>query len=126
MALLGRTTTYEYDPSVFVVAYVITLISVVISFQKGKPGFGIIGIFFGIFAWVGAIRIAKPDSSWARKNYPPGGHHRGPFESGRPSWSSPLSSSPWRWDALGVTAVTSALMAMAISAIESEVDAQVK
>ena len=88
------TTTAAADTTtsattIIFVGLLIYLIPVVISFMKGKPGFGIAGIPFGfawvsalflgifaslgIFAWVGAIRIAKPHSWWARRNYPLGG-----------------------------------------------------
>jgi hypothetical protein len=42
---------------------------VVISFLKGKPGFGGVGMVWPIFALIGAIRMAKPHSWWARKYY---------------------------------------------------------
>jgi hypothetical protein len=51
--------------------------AIVVCFLKGKPGFGtigIIGLFLGVFSlWsvIGAIRIAKPHSRWARKKYGP-------------------------------------------------------
>lgn len=55
--------------------------SIVICFRKGKPVFGAIGIagavffpiifVFGWFPVIGAIRIAKPDSAWARTRYTP-------------------------------------------------------
>jgi len=50
---------------------------IVICFLKGKPGFGalgILGFFLPVIGWVaiiGATRIAKPDSWWARKYYGP-------------------------------------------------------
>jgi hypothetical protein len=46
----------------------------VICFLKGKPVFGTLGLFSGALSWwaiVGAIRIAKPGSWWARKKYGP-------------------------------------------------------
>jgi hypothetical protein len=50
---------------------------IVICFLKGKSGFAVLGIF-GLFipviggaAIIGAIRIAKPHSRWARKRYGP-------------------------------------------------------
>jgi hypothetical protein len=50
---------------------------IVICFLKGKGGFAVLGIF-GLFipflSWaaiIGAIRIAKPHSRWARKRYGP-------------------------------------------------------
>jgi hypothetical protein len=37
-------------------------------FQKGKPWFGVLGVLVtGPFCWVGAIRLAKPGSTWYRK-----------------------------------------------------------
>jgi hypothetical protein len=37
---------------------------------KGKPWFAILGVLlFGIFGIVGAIRLAKPHSWWARRFY---------------------------------------------------------
>jgi len=37
--------------------------------MKGKYIFGVIGIFSGLFSLIGAIRLAKPNSSWARDRY---------------------------------------------------------
>jgi hypothetical protein len=36
---------------------------------KGKMVTGVIGIVFSVVAFVGAIRLAKPDSWWARRRY---------------------------------------------------------
>jgi hypothetical protein len=42
----------------------------VICFEKGKPWFGALGFFVaGPFAWIGAIRLAKPGSRWYRRRY---------------------------------------------------------
>lgn len=49
----------------------------VICFLKGKPVFGILGVLallfggFNLWALIGACRIAKPTSWWARKKYGP-------------------------------------------------------
>jgi len=49
--------------------------AIVICFLKGKGGFavlGILGLLLPVIGWAaiaGAIRIAKPDSWWARKHY---------------------------------------------------------
>jgi hypothetical protein len=48
----------------------------VITFLKGKYRFGIVGLLFSIFWIVGAIRLAKPDSWWARRFYPPDSEKR--------------------------------------------------
>ena len=53
---------------------------IVVCFMKGKAGFGWLGIaaviapIAPLVAWfpiIGTIRLAKPDSSWAIKNYGP-------------------------------------------------------
>ena len=41
----------------------------VICVLKGKIAFGLIGLFFPLVSIVGALRLAKPDSPWARKRY---------------------------------------------------------
>jgi hypothetical protein len=42
-----------------------------ICFLKGKLLWGVLGIYIGPVAVVGAIRLAKPDSWWARRRYDP-------------------------------------------------------
>ena len=55
-----------------IVVLVLIIAAIVISFRKGKPGMAIGGIFtYGVLSAIGAIRLAKPDSAWAWKNYPP-------------------------------------------------------
>jgi hypothetical protein len=44
----------------------------VISLLKGKTWCGVLGIYVGLFALVGAIRLARPGSVWARRRYPAG------------------------------------------------------
>lgn len=41
----------------------------VICFLKGKLMWGVFGIYLWPVALVGALRLAKPDSSWARRRY---------------------------------------------------------
>jgi hypothetical protein len=55
------------------VLYLAGLLSVVvICFLKGKPVFAVLGIAQSpLWAVIGACRIAKPDSWWARKKYCP-------------------------------------------------------
>ena len=53
-------------------AVLLTLVYItvlVITFMKGKYVFGVLGIFFGIFCLIGAVRLAKPNSWWARNRY---------------------------------------------------------
>jgi hypothetical protein len=57
----------------FLVIYVgLVIWVIVICVQKGKPGMAWLGLLTGWTVIIGAIRIAKPDSTWAQKNYPPG------------------------------------------------------
>jgi len=48
---------------------VVFLIPVVICLLKGKIWTGVVGAFFGIVAIIGAIRLARPNSPWARRRY---------------------------------------------------------
>jgi len=46
------------------------IVPIIICFRKGKQGMAIGGIFtWGLLSVIGAIRLAKPNSAWARKNY---------------------------------------------------------
>ena len=47
----------------------ITIGLALVAVLKGKLAFGLIGLFVFPFAFFGAIRLAKPDSPWARKRY---------------------------------------------------------
>jgi hypothetical protein len=44
----------------------------VLAILKGKPILGLTGVFVPLASLVGAIRLAAPESPWARKRYPPG------------------------------------------------------
>ena len=62
----------EVDTVWAAVTVVVNLGFVVICIWKGKPLLGLIGLFLPFLALVGAWRLAKPDSPWARRRYPPG------------------------------------------------------
>ena len=47
----------------------ITIGFALVAVLKGKLAFGLIGLFFSPIAIVGAIRLAKPSSPWARWRY---------------------------------------------------------
>jgi lysyl-tRNA synthetase class 2 len=51
---------------------VLVAVFVVMTLLKGKLKFGLFGIVFVPFSFVGAIRLAKPNSIWARRFYPEG------------------------------------------------------
>ncbi len=71
------------DPLVlFWLALALVIAPVVICFAKGKRLMAlggllfvipVVGLYLIIVPTVGAIRIAKPDSWWARHRYPPDG-----------------------------------------------------
>jgi hypothetical protein len=43
-----------------------------VAILKGKPLLGLIGIFVPFVSLTGAVRLAAPNSRWARRWYPPG------------------------------------------------------
>jgi lysyl-tRNA synthetase class 2 len=49
---------------------------VLVAALKGKFLLAVIGVFVGIAAWIGAIRLAEPSSVWARWRYKPGSRKR--------------------------------------------------
>ncbi|GAA3510927.1 hypothetical protein [Actinocatenispora rupis] len=57
--------------AIVVAAVLVYLVPVVITGLKGKQGMVFAGLFLHPVWWVGAIRLAKPDSYWARRFYPP-------------------------------------------------------
>lgn len=47
----------------------INLAFVIVCFLKGKLMWGVFGIYVPLLAIIGSIRLAKPESLWARKRY---------------------------------------------------------
>jgi lysyl-tRNA synthetase class 2 len=45
------------------------LLFVVTTLVKGKLWAGVVGVFIPVFAWVGAFRLARPNSPWAHRRY---------------------------------------------------------
>jgi hypothetical protein len=56
---------------VIVAVIVFDLCVAVVALAKGKIWTGLIGLFIGIVAIVGAVRLARPGSPWARRRYSP-------------------------------------------------------
>lgn len=54
------------------VVLAVNLAFTVICLLKGKTWCGVIGIYIGLLAYIGAIRLARPGSPWARRRYPAG------------------------------------------------------
>ena len=53
-------------------ATALTLVQIVVCVLKGKFKLALFGIFVPPLAWVGALRLARPRSRWARQRYGPG------------------------------------------------------
>jgi hypothetical protein len=53
-------------------ALAVNLTFTIICLLKGKAWCGVIGVYIGLIALVGAIRLARPGSPWARRRYPAG------------------------------------------------------
>lgn len=53
----------------FVVTVVVHLVLAFVSVLKGKLATGLIGVVVPVVALVGAVRLAKPASYWARRRY---------------------------------------------------------
>jgi hypothetical protein len=54
------------------VSFALNLLLVVVTLAKGKIWTGLVGLFIPLLPLVGAIRLARPESPWARWRY--GGH----------------------------------------------------
>ena len=52
-------------------AVTLNLVLVLIAALKGRFLLATIGVFVWVFAWIGAIRLGKPTSVWARWRYKP-------------------------------------------------------
>jgi len=64
---MGALGTAAWWSSVAVIA--VNLLLCLICMLKGKVMTGVIGVFVGVVALVGAIRLAKPGSWWATHRY---------------------------------------------------------
>jgi hypothetical protein len=58
-------------PSIYLLSLVVNLTLAVITLLKGKIWTGLIGLFVPLFVYVGALRVARPGSPWARWHYQP-------------------------------------------------------
>jgi len=65
--LSGRVGTATWWSSASVLA--VNLILSVICLLKGKVTTGVVGTVIGVIAFIGAVRLAKPGSWWARHRY---------------------------------------------------------
>lgn len=69
---LGDLSAVQEQGFFFTVVFIVLHISLcILCMLKGKPITGLIGLPVPFFAYVGAIRLAKPSSFWARRWYGP-------------------------------------------------------
>lgn len=71
LVLLG-SQPFELEPGPaigIVVSVVISLVMCTICFAKERLIYGLVGIFFPIFGLIGAVRLGKPGSPWAKWRY---------------------------------------------------------
>lgn len=73
---LTESATLDLGPVVLSVNLPIHIVAVLCCVAKGKFSTAAVGAFIPPVAWVGAIRLARPDSRWARRRYSPTKHER--------------------------------------------------
>jgi lysyl-tRNA synthetase class 2 len=62
-------STKDQSGSLIAVAIVSNLPIIVLAALKGKVYFAVFGVFIPLLALIGAVRLAEPDSIWARRFY---------------------------------------------------------
>jgi hypothetical protein len=70
--LLGLTPVSDADGGILL-SIALVLVTCLVSALKGKFWTTVIGTFIPIVSLVGAIRLARPGSPWARRRYKPDG-----------------------------------------------------
>jgi hypothetical protein len=78
----------------FVLVVLANLAFALAAILKGRAVLGVVGVFVPVVALVGALRLARPASFWARRRYPPGSRRRQRSEARFPPGRRT------RWDAL--------------------------
>lgn len=76
-AMLLGTSPFGVDESIadqdgFLAAVGVVVVNwllAIVAVLKGKLIFGLVGLFIPVFSFVGGLRLAKPDSIWARRRY---------------------------------------------------------
>lgn len=79
LVLLGASPADLNDPSLGNGAFAVVAVNMgfaLVCFVKGKLGTGVIGIVVPFVAFVGALRLARPHSVWARRRYADGSRKR--------------------------------------------------
>jgi hypothetical protein len=59
----------------FAIIIAVNLVFALVTILKGRVVFGVVGVFLPMVSVVGAFRLARPHSPWARRRYHPGSGH---------------------------------------------------
>ena len=74
LVLLGFLPVATDDSlPVIILSVLVTLALAALAIAKGKVVLGVVAMLFPLVGLIAAIRLAKPDSPWARRRYPPDG-----------------------------------------------------
>jgi lysyl-tRNA synthetase class 2 len=72
LLLVGLPLDYDDESGSLAVVLALAAVQLAIctvTFLKGKIILGLVGLFIPVAAYVGAIRLARPESPWARWRY---------------------------------------------------------
>jgi hypothetical protein len=83
-----------------VVVILIDIMLSALAILKGKPLLGLIGVFVPFASLIGAVRLASPNSPWARRRYKPGS---GKLKRSQARWERLRKRRRWLGDAVGGT-----------------------
>jgi hypothetical protein len=82
---LDRDVDANSPRAIFFVTVAANLVFALVTVAKGKRVAGMVALFVPMLGWIGALRLAKPSSPWARRFYGPARleRSRSRFEYGR-------------------------------------------
>jgi hypothetical protein len=101
LALIGFSPfdSADYrDPTGFVVILLFNLPFTIVCLLKGKIWSGLLGVYFTVFAVIGAFRLARPGSPWARSRYPEGSKKLAKATAREIRYARPAAATAWLRD----------------------------
>ncbi|WP_353942141.1 hypothetical protein ABII15_11165 [Streptomyces sp. HUAS MG91] len=63
------TQDEQHDRAALIVSLTLNFLFVLVTLVKGKLRMALVGVLVPFVAWYGAVRLARPDSAWARRCY---------------------------------------------------------
>ncbi|MER5951406.1 hypothetical protein ABT127_35770 [Streptomyces sp. NPDC001904] len=63
------TQDEQHDRAALIVSLTLNFLFVLVTLLKGKMRMALVGVLVPFVAWYGAVRLARPDSAWARRCY---------------------------------------------------------